>query len=193
MNQGPRQLAVRRMAMRISKGVFVVLLSLVFSTPVWAAEIIKLGFFDKQGIVDRSEMGKDGAQKFKTEMQKVREKLEAKRQEVKDLQDEANKKKLIWSEEVKKDKIQEIIAKKQVLDNLVVQANRELERLEQQLLNPLKDQLLQIVARIGKEDGYTMIVEREEAGIFYAPDSLNLTDRIIRELNEIYTREKAKQ
>ena len=179
--------------MRTSKGLLVVLLSLVFSAPVWAAEIIKLGFFDKQVIVDRSEMGKEGAQKFKTEMQKVREKLEAKRQEVKDLQDEANKKKLIWSEEVKQAKIQDLIAKKQMLDRLVVQANRELERLEQQLLNPLKDQLLNIVARIGKEDGYTMIVEREEAGVFYVPDSLNLTDRIIRELNEIYAKEKATQ
>jgi outer membrane protein len=179
--------------MRISKGVLVLLLVLGFSKPVWAAEVIKLGFFDRQVIVDRSEMGKEGEQKFKAEMQKIREGLEAKRQEVKDLQDEANKKKLIWSEEVKKTKLQELFAKKQMLDRLVVQANRELEQLEQQLLQPLKEKMLVIVDRIGKEEGYTMIFEREHAGLFYAPNSLNLTDRIIRELNEIYASEKAKQ
>lgn len=179
--------------MRISKGVLVLLLVLGCSKPVWAAEVIKLGFFDRQIIVDRSEMGKEGEQKFKAEMQKIRESLEAKRQEVKDLQDEANKKKLIWSEEVKKAKLQELFAKKQTLDRLVGQANRELEQLEQQLLEPLKLKMLDIVDRIGKEEGYTMIFEREHAGLFYAPNSLNLTDRIIRELNEIYASEKAKQ
>ena len=65
--------------MRISKGVLVLLLVLGFSKPVWAAEVIKLGFFDRQTIVDRSEMGKEGEQKFKAEMQKIREDLEAKR------------------------------------------------------------------------------------------------------------------
>lgn len=179
--------------MRISRNVLVLLLVLVFSKPVWAAEIIKLGFFDRQTIVDRSELGKEGEQKFKAEMQRIRESLEAKRQEVKDLQDEANKKKLIWSEEVKKAKLQELFSKKQTLDRLVVQANRELENLEQQLLEPLRVKLLDIVDRIGKEEGYTMIFEREHAGLFYAPNSLNLTDRIIRELNENYAREKAKQ
>ena len=179
--------------MRISKGVLVSLLVLVFSNPIWAADVVKLGFFDRQMIVDRSEMGKEGEQKFKAEMQKIRESLEAKRQEVKNLQDEANKKKLIWNEEVAKAKLQELFAKKQTLDRLVVQANRELEKLEQQLLEPLKLRMLEIVDRIGKEEGYTMIFEREHAGLFYAPNSLNLTDRIIRELNESYASEKTKQ
>ena len=92
-----------------------------------------------------------------------------------------------------KAKLQELFAKKQTLDRLVVQANRDLESLEQQLLEPLKLKMLDIVDRIGKEEGYTMIFEREHAGLFYAPNSLNLTDRIIRELNEIYASEKAKQ
>ena len=179
--------------MRISKAVLVLLLTTVLTTPVWAAEVIKLGFFDRQTIVDRSEMGKEGGKKFKAEMEKVRVSLEDKRREVEALQDEANKKKLIWSEEVAKTKLQELFAKKQTLDRAVVQANRELERLEQELLQPLKEQMLAVVDRIGKEEGYTMIFEREVAGLFYAPTSLNLTDRIIRELNEIYANKKAKQ
>jgi hypothetical protein len=43
--------------------------------------------------------------------------------------------------------------------------------------------VLEIVAKIGKEGGYTMIFEIPGAGIWYAPDSLNLTDKIIQELN----------
>ena len=54
---------------------------------------------------------------------------------------------------------------------------------EQELLTPLKTKVLEIVAKIGKEGGYTMIFEVHSAGILYAPDSLNLTDKIIQGLN----------
>ena len=41
--------------------------------------------------------------------------------------------------------------------------------LEQELLNPLKDMVFEIVSRIGKEEGYTMIWEMRQTGLAYAP------------------------
>jgi Skp family chaperone for outer membrane proteins len=58
---------------------------------------------------------------------------------------------------------------------------------------PLQQKVVEIVARIGKEEGYAMIFELGNGGIWYAPDSLNLTERIVQELNEFYAGEKAKQ
>lgn len=179
--------------MRICKAVLAGLLFLACCNQVWAAEVVKLGFFDKQAIVDRSEMGQQGEQKFKIEMENIRERLEAERQGIKELQEEFDKKKLIWSDEVKKAKLQELLTRRQELERLVMQSNRELERLEQELLRPLKEKLLEIVIRIGKEEGYTLIFERGDAGIFYAPNSLNITDRIIQELNATSGSEKTGQ
>ncbi len=53
--------------MRIFAGVIAGLLLLAVSTQVWAAEVIRLGFFDKQAVVDRSEMGKEGLAKAQSE------------------------------------------------------------------------------------------------------------------------------
>ena len=53
-------MGVRRDDMRILTGVIAGLLLLAVSTQVWAAEVIRFGFFDKQAIVDRSEMGREG-------------------------------------------------------------------------------------------------------------------------------------
>ena len=58
---------------------------------------------------------------------------------------------------------------------------------------PLQKNVVKIVARIGKEEGYAMIFELGDGGIWYAPDSLNLTERIVQELNEYYAREKGTQ
>jgi outer membrane protein len=186
-------LAARSFDMRICKGVFIGFLFLAFTIPAWAADVVKLGFFDKQAIVDRSDFGKRGEESFKIEMKKVREKLEAERQEIKELEEEIKKKEVIWSDDVKKAKLQEFFGKKRNLEQLVVQANRELERREQELLKPLKETLIKVVTQIGKEEGFTMIFERDDAGLFYAPNSLDLTDRIIRELNVIAAKEAGKQ
>ncbi|MEE9120100.1 MAG: OmpH family outer membrane protein [Syntrophobacteria bacterium] len=179
--------------MRILTGVFAGLLFLTVSTQVWAAEVIRLGFFDKQAIVDRSEMGKEGLEKLRGKMGPIREKLNAARQEIEELEAEFKKKELVWSDDMKKNKLQEIRAKKVMLRQGVDQANRLLTEKERELLMPLQKKVVEIVARIGKEEGYAMIFELGGGGIWYAPDSLNLSERIVQELNEFYAGEKAKQ
>lgn len=179
--------------MRILTGVIAGLLLLAVSTQVWAAEVIRLGFFDKQAIVDRSEMGREGLEKLRAKMVPIREKLNAARQEVAELEAEFKQKELVWSNDVKQAKIQEIRAKKVMLRQGVDQANRLLTEQERELLMPLQQKVVEIVARIGKEEGYAMIFELGSGGIWYAPDSLNLSERIVQELNEFYAGEKAKQ
>jgi outer membrane protein len=178
-----RQSGLRRIDMRTCKAFLGVFLFLTFTTQVWAAEVVKLGYFDKQAIVDRSEVGKEGLATIKAEMKPIYEKLEATRQEIKDLKEEFKKKEPIWSDEMKKSKYFEIVSMEKRLEQDVEQANRSLSKRERELLTPLQAKVLEIVAKIGKEGGYTMIFEIPGAGIWYAPDSLNLTDKIIQELN----------
>jgi outer membrane protein len=186
-------MGARRDDMRILTGVIAGLLFLAVGTQGWTAEVIRLGFFDKQAIVDRSEMGKEGLEKLKAKMGPIREKLNAARQEIEELEAEFKKKELVWSDDVKKTKIQEIRAKKMMLRQGVDQANRLLTEQERELLMPLQKKVVEIVARIGKEEGYAMIFELGDGGIWYAPDSLNLTGRIVQELNELHAREKGTQ
>jgi len=175
--------------MRLCKTVFIGFLVLGFSSPLLAADVVKLGYFRLQTIIDRSEMGKEGLGKFQDEMKKVRDKLEAQRQEVKALQDEFKKKEQVWSADVKEAKLQEIRVKEGNLKRAFEQANRELAKQEQAILEPLKDKMLEVISRIGEEDGYTMILDSVQSGMAYAPASLDLTDQIIRELNKLAAKE----
>ena len=179
--------------MRILTGVIAGLLCLAVSTQGWTAEVIRLGFFDEQAIVDRYKMGKEGLAKLKAKMAPIREKLNAARQEIEELEAEFKKKELVWSDEVKKTKLQEIRAKKIMLRQGVEQANRLLTEQERELLMPLQQKVVEIVTRIGKEEGYAMIFELGNGGIWYAPNSLNLTERIVQELDEFHAREKGTQ
>lgn len=186
-------MGARRDNMRILTGVIAGVLFLAVSTQVWAAEVIKLGFFYKQAIVDQSEMGKEGLEKLKAKMEPIRERLDAAQKEIEELEAEFKKKELVWSDEVKKTKLQDIRAKKVMLRQGFDQANRVLSEQERELLTPIQRKVVEIVTRIGKEEGYTMIFERGDGAIWYAPDSLNLTERIIKELDEFHAREKGTQ
>jgi outer membrane protein len=179
--------------MRILTGVIAGLLFLAVSSQVWAAEVIKLGFFNRQAIVERSAIGKEGQEKFKAKMGPIREKLIAAQQEIEELEAEFKKKELVWSEDVKKTKFQEIRSKRAMLRQGFEQYNRLLSEEERALLMPLQKKVGEIVNRIGKEGGYAMILELGDGGIWYAPDSLNLTERIIKELDEFHAREKGTQ
>jgi outer membrane protein len=179
--------------MRICKRALVGLLVLMFSTPVLAADIVKLGYFDMQRVIDRSEMGRAGLEQFKHEADKVRKELEAKRDELQALDGEIKKKELIWSEDVKKAKFQEFLQKKTMFERLVREANLKLSERERSLLRPIKNKAFDVIERIGKEEGYTMILEMSRSGLAYAPRSLELTDRVIKELNELAAKEPSGQ
>ena len=69
-------------------------------------------------------MGKEGLATIKAEMKPVYEKLEASRQQIKDLKEEFKKKEPIWSDEVKKTKYLEIVTMEKRLEQGVEQANR---------------------------------------------------------------------
>jgi outer membrane protein len=173
----------RSREMKLCRTILVGFLLLVLATPALAADVVKLGFFDMQAIIERSEIGKGSAEKFNLEKEKVREQLAAKLNEIKALDDEFKKKEQMWSQDVRRKKAQDIVEKKSDYDRAAYEANRHLGQLEQQLLLPIKDKVIDIVTRIGREEGYTMIWEMRRAGLAYAPPTLELTDRIIQELN----------
>jgi Skp family chaperone for outer membrane proteins len=52
--------------------------------------------------------------------------------------------------------------------------------------------VFEIVKRIGKEGGYSLILEMQQAGLVYALPSLELTDQIVRELNQGEAKEPKK-
>lgn len=178
--------------MKMFAGLLIGVLSLALTSgSALAADVVKLGFFDMQTIIERSEMGKEGAEKFRLEKEKMREKLAAKLQEIKEMDEEFKKKEHLLSQDVKRKKAQEILSAKMEYDRLTYEANQKLGDLEQELLAPIKNKVLEIVTRIGKEEGYTLILEMRRAGLAYAPSSLELSDRIIRELNEMQVEESA--
>ena len=66
----------------------------------------------------------------------------------------------------------------------VAQNQAEMEKRQQELLEPVARKLNQILARLGQRENFTLIVGRPEQLLVYANPALDLTDRIVREYNK---------
>ena len=55
---------------------------------------------------------------------------------------------------------------------------------QQKLLSPIAKKLEDIVTTIGKEKQFDLILDRSTPGVLFAPDALDVTDLVIKRLNE---------
>ena len=60
---------------------------------------------------------------------------------------------------------------------------RELAAKEGELTKPILERMQRIMRRMGQTEGYTLILERSEAGVVYIPSTYDLTDVLIQRYN----------
>jgi len=68
---------------------------------------------------------------------------------------------------------------------------QELSVKERDAMRPLNDKMMVLAREIAQADGFTVIVDRAESGIVYAPESLDLTNELIRKFNARFPAGKA--
>ena len=61
--------------------------------------------------------------------------------------------------------------------------SREFKQLEVKLINKMQKAVFEIANKIGKEEGYLLIIEKKTAGIIYNPEQIDITDQIIKKYN----------
>ena len=60
----------------------------------------------------------------------------------------------------------------------------QLQQKDAQLTRKILIELRKVIASLGREDGYTIILEKGESNILYATDSIDLTAEVVRRYNE---------
>jgi outer membrane protein len=55
---------------------------------------------------------------------------------------------------------------------------------QERIVGPLRKKLIDIVQRIGREQGYTVIIERGTPGLLYSREALDVTDQVIAQFDK---------
>ena len=174
--------------MKITKVLFLILILVVSSYVLARPESGKFGFVNSARIRVEYKEFADAQDKLDKDVAMWKTELDSMRAEIDSLQYELDKQNLLLSEEKKKEKENIIKDKKLKYKNYstdVFGVNGKIERRNAELVKPIYDKIMLVIEKIGREGNYSFIFDSVESNIAYADKKLDLTDRVLEELNKL--------
>ena len=166
---------------------FVVLaLCLVMFRAEAAPAAMKVGVFDIQTVVDAIDDGKKARSDIEKAVSKKRNTLKKRETEFKKLQGDLEKQRLVLSAKALEQKKAELDAKKMQLQKAAMDAQMEMQKLELELRGKITKKIQAVAEKIGRQGKYTLILEKQEAGIIFLNNTIDVTSKIIAEYNKAY-------
>jgi outer membrane protein len=153
-----------------------------------SASEVKIGYVDLQRALNESEPGKRAKSEFEALFKTKQRELDNKNRELGKLKEEIEKQSELLSKEALKSKQDEFDRKMREAKRFQQDAEEEINRKRAELTNDILKDLGRIIAKIGKEEGYTLIFQKVEGIIIYANSAIDLTDKVIKRYNEASSR-----
>jgi len=160
------------------------LISLIMILPIHAANLNKIGVVDFQKILETSKVGKAAQKEIKSEGEKMEETLKEKGAEIEALKKKLERDALVIDRDTRAEREREIRIKINDIKALQKKYMSDFRDLEARMIDRIRTQLIDIIESIGKTDGFLLIMEKREAGVLYSPNTVDITEKVIRLYNK---------
>ena len=175
--------------MKVGMKVFPILFLglLCFVSFAEAADVAKIGVVDFQKILQNSSAGKYAQAEINKKGKQMESELAKKGAGIEERKKQIEKESLVMSKEMREEKQREI--RIQINDLKVMQKRftQEFKAFENRLVQRIRKDVLKTVDKIGKSEGYLMIVERKTGEVIYSPTSVDITDAFIQNYNKTFS------
>jgi outer membrane protein len=151
----------------------------------YAADVAKIGVVDLQRVIDTSNVGKRSSEEIKQQGTRMEETLKEKEAELEELKKTLDQKAVVMSQDALEENKRVLRVKTNDFKSL---RKRYLERLKEMnvtLSNRIREDVFEIVEDIGRRGGYQLVLERQIGGVVYAPNAIDITDKVIEEYNRV--------
>ena len=160
----------------------------LFSVNLFAE--VKIGVFDLQKVMVKSQAGKD-IKKFLEQKRDFYSKEIKKREQIlKQMRQDLEKKAMMLSEQAKQEKEKEYQKKLRDLKLYASDSENELKNLYREKTQKLIHDILLVARDYGKKKNFTFIIEKQEGGIVYVSNTVDITDEILKEFDNLYKKNK---
>jgi outer membrane protein len=164
----------------------VVLLALA-ALAVWGTaaseQPIKIGVVDIDQAISSTEEGKAAREEFARKQREAESTIQPMIDRYKKLEDDLKAKKFVLSDEALFQKQLDLAEMRNQIQNKMKELEGQLKVDQKRLEGPLTAKLVNIIAEIGKSNGFTMIIRRGAPGVLYTREALDITDLVIEKYN----------
>ena len=145
---------------------------------------VKIAFVDVQRVLARSAAGVSAREQLEREKASMQKQVDTQRVDAEKLRDELEKKGQLLSADARREKQETLERKVRDVRRLVDDLQKELQKKEQEILAKVLNDISGVVQKIGKDKGYTMIVERRGASVVWGAPEADVTDEVVRAFDD---------
>jgi outer membrane protein len=166
---------------------------LIFLPHHLMAADMKVGYVDFKQAFEESLAGVQAKLDFSEKAKVYQQELDGKRKEVDAFTNEYEGQKLLLSEDARKNKEKEIREKYKEFQTMYKENQEKLREYDEKTTKKILAEMHEVVGKLGTQEGYSLILEKTESMILYAPESMNITQKLIDMYNASYLEKKKGQ
>ena len=144
---------------------------------------VKIAIVDLQQAISTVKEGQKAKKKLKAFKQKKEKVLEAKADKIKAMEAELEKQLPLMTEKAKQEKLKEYQKEMLEAQNLYVEIQSELAKKQQELFEPILQQLGALIEELALEYGFSLIMDKSGGAVLYFSPQTDLTPELIKRFN----------
>ena len=144
----------------------------------------KIGYVDIQKALESTKAGKAAKKSLEKEIQKIQANIKKEEEELRKGSEDLKRKESVLSESVMQKQQAALQQKYLSLQQSIAQNQMTVQKKEQELTEPIVKKILEVASKIGKSEGYDLILQKSEMSVVWGKSSLDLTDRVIKEVDK---------
>jgi len=154
-----------------------------FVTSSYGADVAKIGIVDFQKILEKSDAGKKATIEINKRGKEMEDDLKKRGEEIDKKKKKLEREALVMSKEMRDEKEREIRININDFKSLKTKYMNDFKQQEAIYVRDIQKQVKELISQMGKKEGFLIILEKREAGVLYAPDTIDITDRVIQQFN----------
>ena len=166
-----------------------IIVLIVLSLSFILAEGQKIGYVDKQVLYEQNEDARLAYADFEKEGKRLQVEFEGKAMTLDSLMREYQKFELMWTDDMKSGKRQEIQDLQINLETFQAkyfsQPNGEIYIMEQQMLAPIHQLIKAAIDKVAAEKGYDYVLDVAQGIVLYKLDAYDLTQLVLSEVKRM--------
>jgi Skp family chaperone for outer membrane proteins len=175
-------------------GITVFYCVMIFSpTASFAQTLFKIGVVDTQRVVDEYKKAKEVDSILRTAVERLRSELTDIDDELRQMQEKLDKQRLFLEDEQKEMQMRnEIRLKQEEMRDHAERGQEAIDEKRKELGEPIVKEIEELIQKIGKEENFSIILEKGLVTLYVEP-KYDLTDRVLKILNDKYDQEHPEQ
>ena len=146
---------------------------------VLAADL-KIAYVDIQKAVNDSNAGKEAKKAITKDVEKFQRLVADKQKELQTLKESLDKQILMLTPDARANKEKEYQNKLREFQRWGEDTQNEVNQKRMEMERNISAALIKVIQKIGADEGYTVILERNENIVLFASKSIDITDRVIK-------------